>query len=84
MTKPVDDYCWKVGDVVRVLYHPDCPQVVGHVFKIERFSTMDYLDHCPLLLNRWRSASNPRSPIYLRFQPDWLIEANALERMAVI
>jgi hypothetical protein len=81
----IDDYCWKKGDVVRVLYHSNQPLAVGLVFKIERFSSMDHLDHCPILKNPWYDPQDRmRSPTYLRFQPDWLVEADALERMTVI
>ena len=78
---------WRVGDIVKVAYHDFEPRIIGHVFKVETFSTMDWLEDYPTIVNPFRDETQSpiqRGPINLRFKPDWLTEANVLERLTVL
>ncbi len=77
---------WKMGNVVRVVHHSYERRAIGLIFKIERFSSMDYLGNLPMVRNPWHEKTEPRwkSPIWLRFDPDYLVEANVLDKLAAI
>ncbi|MGD9730204.1 MAG: hypothetical protein AB7L09_02625 [Nitrospira sp.] len=78
---------WKVGDVVKVVYHQFEPRLIGTVFRIELFSTMDFLGDHPLLKNPYYEQSSDKvwkNCLYLRFPPDWLVEADVLEQLTVV
>jgi hypothetical protein len=77
---------WKIGDVVRVVHHSFEPRAIGLVFKIHRFSSMDFSGHCPVVRNPWHDPTDSdwKSAILLRFDPDWLVEATILDHLAMI
>ena len=84
---------WKVGDVVRVVHHRSpwlYKHVIGMVFRIERFSTMDYCEDCPTIPNplfdRHETDRKRRmmQPMYIRFEPEWLEEAGVLDQLTII
>lgn len=63
---------WKRGDWVR------CVET-GHTFQVQEFSVMDGLEDWPRTPNPDQS---PGSPLYVRWCPDLLEEASALDRLA--
>lgn len=71
---------WRYGDVVRVERHRD-PRVVGTVFRVEEYSSMDFIEDWPRIRNPY---PGPIGPIYISFNPDDLVEANVLERLSVL
>jgi len=81
------DRRWRKGDVVKVIgYHPWVSQAKGMIFTVERFSTMDGMEHHPIIKNPWREhgAGVSGGPLNLRFEPDWLVEASVLERLSSV
>lgn len=75
----------KVGDVVRVTHHKD-KRLIGLVFQVAYFSTMDYMEDCPILRNPFRRESEPwpQEPIFVRFAPDELELLDLLDRLAIL
>lgn len=63
---------WKKGDWVR-------ERATGRVFQVDRFSSMDGLGFCPIRPNK---NAGPGEPMFVRFDPDELEEATALDRIA--
>lgn len=67
----------KKGDLVRVLHHRD-KRVVGLIFCVDLFSTMDFCSGCPIIKNPHMTNSSSE-PLYLRFEPENLEEVGALD-----